>query len=69
MNETVLKAFAEDRDMKADRLGHNGRVPDAKPSRVTYLAHAKGYVMARHPGCMPFAISEELWRSFPHWGG
>lgn len=57
-----------DRDLQRDRIGHNdtsaGR---SRPSRITYLAHAKGYVMARHPGCSPFAISEALWSSFPYW--
>jgi hypothetical protein len=49
---------------KADRIGHNGL---GSPSRVTYLAHARGYVMARHPGCIPFAIPEKEWLSFPLW--
>lgn len=51
-----------------DRLGHND--PSGQPptiGRITYLAHAKGYVMARRPGCTPFVISEKLWRSFPYW--
>ena len=57
-----------DRDpaFKKDRVGTNGR-PGSRPSRITYLAHAKGYVMCRHPGCMPFVITEKEWLSFPLW--
>jgi len=52
---------------KADRVGHNDGNPvvRANPRRLTYLAHGKGYVMVRHPGCSPFAIPEKLWLSFP----
>lgn len=52
---------------RADRVGHNDGSPVARanPRRLTYLAHGKGHVMVRHPGCSPFAISEKLWRSFP----
>ncbi len=32
----------------ADRLGTNGH-PSAKPSRMTYMAHAKGYVNVPSP--------------------
>ena len=63
-----LKAYyAEQRAFVADRIGHNDSGPLARcnPQRLTYLAHGKGYVMVRHPGCIPFAISEKLWRSFP----
>ena len=52
-------------DFMHDRLGHNGRGPDPKSSRITYMAHAKGWVMVRHPGCIPFAITEKDWLSFP----
>lgn len=58
---------AVDQDFRRDRLGHNGKGDDPHLSRLTYLASAKGYVMARRPGCTPFAISEALWRSFPYW--
>lgn len=50
-------------DFMRDRIGHNGR---GSPSRITYMTHAKGYVMARHPGCMPFVIPEKDWLSFPY---
>ena len=51
-------------DFMHDRIGTNGH-PAARPSRVTYLAHGKGWVMVRHPGCIPFAITEDAWLSFP----
>lgn len=38
-------------------------------SKVTYMAHAKGYVMARRPGCTPFVITEKQWLNFPIWNG
>lgn len=62
--ETARKEF------KADRYGHNNPT-SIKPrlGRITYMAHAKGYVMARRPGAMPFVITEKLWRSFPLWNG
>ena len=61
MKITDLKWFKE------DRVGHNdsGPLARANPTRVTYMAHGKGYVMIRHPGRRPFAIEEKLWRSFP----
>lgn len=51
-------------DYKRDRIGTNGSL-GAKPSRITYMAHAKGWVMCRHPGCTPFAVMEKEWLSFP----
>lgn len=51
-------------DFRRDRVGTNGH-PEARPSRMTYMAHGKGYVMVRHPGCTPFAISEAAWLAFP----
>lgn len=33
--------------------------------RVRYLAHAKGYVMARRPACMPFVVTEKEWLALP----
>jgi hypothetical protein len=53
---------------KADRYGHNN-APTAEQfwSRVTYMCHAGGYVMARRPRCSPFVITEKLWRSFAPW--
>lgn len=50
---------------KADRYGGVSSHPAANRSRLTYMAHAKGYVMVRRPGCIPFVISEKLWLSFP----
>lgn len=56
-----------DQDMQRDRFGHNGVGAEPHYSRITYLASAKGYVMARRPGCTPWVISEALWRSFDYW--
>lgn len=56
----------ERRDFKRDRVGTNGN-PSAKPARIIYMARAKDYVMVRHPGCIPFAIREREWLSFPLW--
>lgn len=47
-----------------DRIGTNGHL-NSRPSRITYLAHGKGWVMVRHPGCVPFAITEKEWLAFP----
>lgn len=56
---------------KAARIGHNdgGPIARANPTKLTYLAHGKGYVMVRHPNCQPFAITEALWLSFPRIDG
>jgi hypothetical protein len=54
------KAIPADKAFRRDRLETSGQ-------RITYMAHGKGYVMARHPGAMPFAIPEALWRSFDYW--
>lgn len=51
-------------DFMRDRNGHNGC---GRSSRTTYMAHAKGWVLVRHPGCIPFAVTEREWRSFPYW--
>jgi hypothetical protein len=53
-------------NLKADRWGHNGVVNPCW-GRITYIAHAKGYVMARRPRAVPFVITEKLWNSFPLW--
>lgn len=53
-------------DFKRDRAGAGGGY-GAKPSRVTYMAHGKGYVMIRHPGCIPFVVTEKEWLAFPLW--
>ena len=56
----------------ADRFGHNYNLgtafhgPPVLP-KIKYLAHAKGYVMARRPGCMPFVITEKQWLEMPLW--
>lgn len=47
-----------------DRIGTNGN-SNSRPSRITYMAHGKGWVMVRHPGCIPFAITEKQWLAFP----
>lgn len=71
MNFTTIKTGREIEqerlEFKADRIGHNdgGPIARSNPSRTTYMAHAKGWVMVRHPGCRPFLITEKLWRSFP----
>jgi hypothetical protein len=57
----------EGKDFMRDRLGHNGHGASPKASRITYMTHAKGYVMARHPGCIPFVIHQKDWLAFPHW--
>lgn len=63
---TASEIEAERLEFKTDRIGHNDSIEGRRhPSRITYVTHAKGYVMARHPGARPFVITEELWRSFP----
>ena len=57
------RATLDRKNFLADRWGHNGFY-EPTYSRVIYMAHAKGYVMARRPRCTPFVISEKLWRSF-----
>jgi hypothetical protein len=38
----------------------------AAPSgRTTYMAHGRGYVMVRHPGCTPFIVNEKDWLAWP----
>lgn len=58
--------MGEEQEFRRDRVGTNG-YPGARPSRVTYMAHAKGYVMVRHPGCSPFTVTEKEWRAFPYY--
>lgn len=57
----------ERRDFIRDRYGH-GRYA-MHSGRITYVAHGKGYVMARFPGCVPFVLSEKEWLGFPIWNG
>lgn len=52
-----------DRDFRRDRVGAP-RGSD-RPSRVTYMAHGKGWVMIRRPGAAPFTITEKEWLAFP----
>ncbi len=33
--------------------------------RLRYMAHAKGYVMVRRPGCIPFVMDEKDWLALP----
>lgn len=54
---------------KAPRYGHNDTGIEPWWSRINYMAHANGYVMARRPGCKPFVIGEKLWLSFVPWNG
>jgi hypothetical protein len=56
-----------DKDFRRDRFGHNNVGAEPHHGRIAYVAHGKGYVMARRPGCEPWVISEALWRSFPYW--
>ena len=61
----LKQAYRERQEFEADRWGHNDpRGAEICYSRITYMAHAGGYVMARRPGATPFVISEKLWRSF-----
>lgn len=59
----------EQRKFRRDRYGHNHNTGTGEPhwSRITYLAHAKGYVMARRPGCIPFVLTEKQWLEFAYW--
>ena len=50
---------------KQDRYGGAHSHPSASRGRLTYMVHAKGYVMVRRPGRIPFVITEKLWLSFP----
>lgn len=56
---------------KRDRYGHNhsSAVRELHVTRITYLAHGKGYVMARRPQCTPFVLTEKQWLAFPNWEG
>lgn len=54
---------------KAPRYGHNNYGIEPTWSRINYMAHGQGYVMARRPRGMPFVISEKLWLSFVPWNG
>lgn len=68
MVKPVVDTIEARRDFRRDRFGHNNKGPELCWSRITYLASAKGWVMARRPGATPFAIPEALWRSFAYWG-
>lgn len=65
-----LKEKLEREAFQRDRYGHNNPYPAPyKPhfSRIIYMCHAKGHVMARRPGCPPFVIPEKLWLSFDYY--
>lgn len=49
------------------RYGHNHATGAYRAiwTKITYMVHAKGYVMARRPGCDPFVITEKQWVAFP----
>lgn len=57
--KTASTLQRERREFMADRMPSTGR--------TTYMAHGKGYVMVRHPGCMPFVVTETEWRAMPLW--
>lgn len=44
---------------------HSSSASRAIWTKITYMAHAKGYVMARRPGCEPFILTENQWAAFP----
>lgn len=68
MSSEVIEASAgalrdarrEQRDFERDRFWRTGR--------VKYMAHAKGWVMARKRGAVPVVISEKEWRQLPYLG-
>lgn len=62
--KTTRERRREQRDFMRDRLGHSG---SGRPSRTTYMAHGNGWVLVRHPGCIPFAVMEREWQSFPYY--
>lgn len=65
VGEEMVSAHQARREFEADRWGHNNpRGQEPTYGRIKYMTHAGGYVMARRPHCMPFVISEKLWRSF-----
>lgn len=67
---TASEIEAERLAFKQDRNGHNHPTSCAPwLSRITYMAHGKGYVMCRHPQCSPFVLTEKQWRDFPIWKG
>jgi len=37
---------------------HHGRIWVEDPVEVRVMAMAEGYAMVRHPGCMPFIVSD-----------
>lgn len=49
-----------DRELKQDRAYRAGR--------VKYMTHAKGYVMVRKPGAVPFVLSQKEWLALPFVG-
>lgn len=61
ITDTVLEQLREARRIRtrfeADR-SRNGR-------RARYLAHNDGYVMARHPRCIPFVLTAKEWDALP----
>jgi hypothetical protein len=55
----LKRAFAEDREFKADR--RHGR------HKVHYMTHAEGWIMVRRDGVTPFTMSEREWRGLQPW--
>lgn len=48
------------------RYGHNLHRPYLW-TKITHVAHGKGYVMARRPHCDPFVVTVQHWLTFPIW--
>lgn len=70
--EDAYRAKDQHDTFTKDRFGHNynpGAAFHGPPvlSKIKYLAHAKGYVMARRPGCSPFVLTEKQWLELPFW--
>lgn len=52
------------------RYGHNHSNRSVYAwTKITYMAHAKHYVMVRRPHCTPFVLTEKQWLAFPLWEG
>lgn len=55
------------RSYKRSRNGHNHVGVNRVGSKINYVMHGKGFVVARHPGCRPFVLTEQQWLEFPIW--
>lgn len=36
-------------------------------SKLRLMARSGGYVMVRHPHCIPFCLTDKEWASLPDW--